>query len=71
VLHASFDEGVFGLDRCDGLNRVRAANGLRARLRQTKVQDLPGLDQILDRASYILDRHGEIDPVLVEQIDVT
>ena len=69
AFQASFDERVFGLDGGDRLNRVRAANGLRARLREAEVQDLSGLDQILDRAGHVLDRHGEIDPVLVVEID--
>ena len=33
------------------------------------MQDLSGLDQILDRAGHVFDRHGEIDPVLVVEID--
>ena len=69
VFHASFDERVFGLDGGNRLNRVRAANGLRARLREAEVQNLPGLDQILDRAGHVFDRHGEIDAVLVVEID--
>src|SRR5688572_1986187 len=48
---------------------MRAPNGLDAGFRQTKVQYLALLDQILDRASHILDGHVGVDPVLVEQID--
>ena len=33
------------------------------------MQDLPFLDQLLDRAGDILDRHVRIDAVLVEQVD--
>ena len=69
VLHASFDERVFGLDGGNRLNRVRATNGLRARLRKAEVQHLPGLDQILDGAGHVFDWHGEIDAVLIVEID--
>lgn len=44
AFRASVDERVFALDRRDRLNGMRAADGLRARLREAKVQDLSGLD---------------------------
>ena len=31
--------------------------------------DLPGIDQIFDRAGHLLDRHVGVDPVLVVQVD--
>ena len=34
-----------------------------------KCPDLACLDQVLDRAGDVLDRHVRIDPVLVEQVD--
>src|SRR5215217_6822396 len=69
VLDASFDERVFGLDGGNRLNRVRATNGLRAWLRKAEVQHLPGLDQPLDGARHVFDGHGEIDAVLIVEID--
>lgn len=69
AFHASFDERVFGLDRGNRLNRVRTADGLGARLREAEVQNLPSLDQIFDRAGHVLNWHGEIDAVLIVEID--
>ena len=46
-----------------------AANGFRARLGKTEVQNLSCLDQILDRAGHVLDRHVRVDAVLVVEID--
>src|SRR5215213_8659967 len=51
------------------LNRLRATNGLRARLRKAEVQHLPGLDQILDGAGHVFDWHCGIDAVLIVEID--
>ena len=33
------------------------------------MKDLSLLDQILDRAGHVLDRHGQVDPVLVVEVD--
>jgi hypothetical protein len=33
------------------------------------VQDLPSLDQLLDGAGHVFDRHAEIDAVLIVEID--
>jgi hypothetical protein len=60
---------VFGLNGCDWLDRVRAPDGFRARLRQAEVQNLSGLDQTLDRSSYVFDRDLGVDAVLVVEID--
>ena len=57
------------MQRRHRLDGVRAADRLHARLGQTEVSDLAARDQILDRAGDLLDRHGRIDAVLVEQID--
>ena len=40
-----------------------------ARLGQAEVPHLAGLDQLLDRAGDVLDRHVGVDPVLVEEVD--
>ncbi len=55
-----------GGDRLDG---VGAADRLRAGLGQAEMLDLALLDQVLDRAGHVLDRHVGIDAVLIEQID--
>ncbi len=60
---------IFALQRRDRLNRVRAADGLRAGLGQAEMPDLAFADQILHRARHVLDRHVRVDAVLVEQID--
>ena len=61
---------VLALNGGDGLHRMCAPNGLRAGLRQPEVPHLPLLDQLLHRAGDILDRHGRVDPVLIEEVDV-
>jgi hypothetical protein len=48
---------------------MRAADGAHARLGHSEVADLPGLDQFLDGAGDVLDRHLRVDAVLVEQVD--
>ena len=60
---------VFALQRGDRLDGVRAADRLRAGLGQAEVLDLARLDQVLDRAGDVFDRHIRIDAVLVEQVD--
>ena len=60
---------VLALERGDGLDHVRAADGLRRRLREAEVFDLALLDQIEDGARDVLDRHIRVDTVLIEQID--
>ena len=44
-------------------------DGLHASLGQPEVTHLALLDQLLDRARHVLDRHLGVDPVLVEQVD--
>ena len=48
---------------------MRASDGCGRRFRQPEVADLPGLDEIGHRADGVLDRHREIDAVLIVQID--
>ena len=60
---------ILALDRRHRLNGVRPADRLRPGLRQSEVLDLACLDQVLDRAGDVLDRHLRIDAMLVEQID--
>jgi hypothetical protein len=46
-----------------------AADGLRARLGQAEMLHLARRDEVAHRARHLLDRHGGIDPVLIEQVD--
>ena len=39
-------------------------------LERAKKSYLPLLDQITDRVGHLLDRHGRIDAVLIEQVDI-
>ena len=55
--------------RRDRLHRVGAADGRGAGLGQAEVLHLARVDQLLDRAGDVLDRHVGVDPVLVEQVD--
>ncbi len=48
---------------------MRAADRPYSCFRKTEVLDLALLDQVLHCSSYIFDRHGRVDPVLIEQID--
>lgn len=41
----------------------------RAGLREPEIADLAGPDEVSDRSRDLLDRHGRIDAVLVEQVD--
>jgi hypothetical protein len=63
------EEGVLALQRGDGLDGVRAADGVDARLRHPEMADLAGLDELLDGACDLFDGHVRVDPVLVEQVD--
>src|SRR4051794_12702979 len=47
---------VLALKRGDGLNRMRATDGLFAGLRETEVLHLALLDQVLHRARDVFDR---------------
>lgn len=51
------------------LHRMRAANGLCVDLAKTKAPDFAFLDQVLDGARDVLDRHSGVEPVLIEQLD--
>jgi hypothetical protein len=57
---------LHGGDRMDG---VRAANGLRPRLAETKRAHFALLDQAGHRADRVLYRHAWIDSVLIIEID--
>ena len=69
LFRISFHERVFSLNCRNRLNSMRAADCSCTRLRETEVQNFSLLDEILDRASHIFDRHFWIDPVLVIEIN--
>ena len=46
------------------------ADVLGARLRKAEMPDLAFGDQVLDRARDVFHRHGRIDTVLIEQVDM-
>jgi hypothetical protein len=48
---------------------MRPADRARGGLRQAEVQHLARLDQVLDGAGDVFDRHLGVDPVLVVQVD--
>ena len=52
------------------MDGVGAADVGDAGFGQTEEAHLSLPDQLADRAGHLFDRHGRIDPVLVEQIDV-
>ena len=52
------------------MDGVRAADRLLAGLRESEKAHLPGAHQLGHRADDVLDRHGRIDAMLVEQVDV-
>jgi hypothetical protein len=63
------EQRVLALHGRDGLHRMGATDGLRAGFRKTEMPDLALLDEVLDRAGHVFDRHRWIDAVPVEQID--
>ena len=57
------------MQRCNGLDRVRASNSFYAGLRQPEVFHLSLLDEFFDGSGHIFNRDIRVDAVLVEQID--
>src|ERR1700733_10888924 len=51
------------------MNRVRAPNRLRSRLRQTEIAHLTLRDQPRHRADRIFDRRVRIDAMLIIEVD--
>ena len=63
------EQRVLALQRGDRLHGVGAADGAHAGLGQAEVADLARLDEFLDGAGDVLDRHLRVDAVLVQQVD--
>jgi len=60
---------LLALHRGDGMDGVRAPNGIGTGLRESEVSDLALRDQLGYRPRDVFDGHVWIDPVLVEEID--
>src|SRR5215831_7945085 len=60
---------VFALESSDRLDRVCAADRLRACFRKPKVLNLTLLNQVLYRSSRLFDWHVGVNAVLIEQVD--
>src|SRR5271166_5457195 len=58
------------LDGRDRLHGVRLADAGSARLRQAEMPDFACRDQLLHGTGYVLHRHGRIDAVLIEKVDM-
>jgi hypothetical protein len=65
----SLHQRIFRLNCGQRLNRMRSADRLCARLRETEVQNFSCFDQIFNSACYVFDWHFGINPVLVIEID--
>ena len=65
----SLPERVFALQRRDRMLAVSAADVGDAGLGQAEVENLALAHQVADRAGDLLDRHGRIDAMLVEEVD--
>src|SRR5690348_4069446 len=68
-LDVSGPQRIFALNRADGMDGMRAADGAGARFREAVVLHLPGLDQLLERAGDVLDRNLGVYTMLIEQVD--
>ena len=62
-------ERVLGLQGADRMHGVRPADVGGAGLGEAQVADFAGPDQLGHGADDVLDRHGRVDPVLVQQVD--
>ncbi len=68
-LDPALPERILGLQRADRVHGVGAPERRCARFRQAEVADLPGLDELGHGAHDLLDRHGGVDAMLVEEVD--
>src|SRR5262249_27159724 len=60
---------IFALQRRHRLNRMRSANRLHARFRQSKMLYLSFANQTFNCTSNVFDRYIRINPVLIQQIN--
>ncbi len=70
VLDVAHEVAVLVLERRDRADRERALDLLGAMVRQTAVPDLSLGDELEDGAPRLLDRHGRIAVVRLQEIDL-
>src|SRR5208282_461444 len=69
LLRSPRPQRVFALKSSEGLDCVCATDRLHSRFGKSQVLDLPLLNQILYRASYVFDRHVRVNTMLIKQVD--
>ena len=69
-LQVALPQRIFALQRRHRMDRMGAADVGDAGLRQAEVAHLALPDEVGDGAGDVLDRHGRIDPVLIEEVDM-
>ena len=62
-------QGILALNRREGLHCVSASDRLCASFRKPEMFDFAHLDQLLYRAGDVLNRHGGVNTMLIEQVD--
>jgi hypothetical protein len=65
LFHHPLEDRVLGLHHGDRLYGVGAPDAVGPRLAEPEVADLARVDQFLDGAGHVFDRHVGVDPVLV------
>src|SRR2546425_7069671 len=65
----AIEQRVLALHGADGVDGLRAPDGLGRRLRQPEKADLAALDEARHATHGVLDGHLRIDPVLVVEVD--
>ena len=63
-------EGVLDLEIADGVDRLRPTDGVRSHLRQPDGADVPGFDEIRNRADGVLDGHTWIEAARTIDVNV-
>src|SRR2546426_7060571 len=69
LLRGSRPQRVFALERSDRLDLVRATDRLHSRFGKAEALDLTLLNHLPYSSGHVLDRHVQINPVLIEEVD--